>query len=102
MAVLRHHRFDERSPPSPESLSCPCRSGKHLIVFLEKGPLYLVAVSSADEPPSALRLQLELLHAHFLAILTDNFDKMLARNPRFEPRRLLGVRAKDIKTRDRA
>ena len=63
----------------------------HLIVFLEKGPLYLVAVSSADEPESALRLQLDLLHAHFLAILTDNFDKMLARNPRFEPRRLLGT-----------
>jgi len=60
-------------------------------VFLEKGPLYLVAVSSADEPESALRLQLDLLHAHFLAILTDNFDKMLARNPRFEPRRLLGT-----------
>ena len=68
-----------------------CRSGKHLIVFLERGPLYLVAVSSAAEPESALRLQLELLHAHFLAILTDNFDRMLARNPRFEPRRLLGV-----------
>ena len=60
-------------------------------MFLEKGPLYLVAVSSAEEPEAALRLQLELLHAHFLAILTDNFDKMLARNPRFEPRRLLGV-----------
>ena len=42
-------------------------------MFLEKGPLYLVAVSSAEEPESALRLQLELLHAHFLAILTDNF-----------------------------
>ena len=68
-----------------------CRAGKHLIVFLERGPLYLVAVSSAAEPESALRLQLELLHAHLLAILTDNFDKMLARNPRFEPRRLLGV-----------
>lgn len=51
-----------------------------------------MAVSSADEPESALRLQLELLHAHFLAILTDNFDRMLARNPRFEPRRLLGAR----------
>ena len=50
-----------------------------------------MAVSSAEEPESALRLQLELLHAHFLAILTDNFDRMLARNPRFEPRRLLGL-----------
>ena len=67
-----------------------CRSGQHLIVFLEKGPLYLVAVSAAGEPAAALALQLELLHAHLLAILTNSFDRMLARNPRFEPRRLLG------------
>lgn len=68
-----------------------CRSGQHLIVFLERGPLYLVAVSSAGEPEAALALQLDLLHAHFLAILTDSFAKTLAKNPRFEPRRLLGV-----------
>jgi hypothetical protein len=61
-------------------------------VFLEKGPLYFVAVSASGEPEAALKLQLELLHAHFLAILTDNFDRMLARNPRFEPQRLLGMR----------
>lgn len=60
-------------------------------MFLEKGPLYFVAVSSSGEPEAALKVQLELLHAHFLAILTDNFDKMLARNPRFEPLRLLGA-----------
>ena len=59
-------------------------------MFLEKGPLYLVAVSRAGEPEAALLLQLDLLHAHFLAILTDSFEKMLAKNPRFEPRRLLG------------
>ena len=61
------------------------------MVFLERGPLYLVAVSSAGEPEAALKLQLELLHAHLLAILTDSFDRTLARNPRFEPRRLLGA-----------
>lgn len=60
-------------------------------MFLERGPLYLVAVSSTGEPEAALKLQLDLLHAHLLAILTDNFDRMLARNPRFEPRRLLGA-----------
>ncbi len=59
-------------------------------MFLERGPLYLVAVSAAGEPEDALALQLELLHAHLLAILTNSFDRMLARNPRFEPRRLLG------------
>lgn len=60
-------------------------------MFLERGPLYLVAVSSAGEPEAALALQLDLLHGHLLAILTDSFDRMLARNPRFEPRRLLGA-----------
>jgi hypothetical protein len=60
-------------------------------VFLEKGPLYFVAVSSSGEPEIALKLQLELLHSHFLAILTDNFDRLLAKNPRFEPQRLLGA-----------
>lgn len=59
-------------------------------MFLERGPLYLVAVSSTGEPENALKLQLDLLHAHLLAILTDNFDRILAKNPRFEPRRLLG------------
>ena len=60
-------------------------------MFLERGPLYLVAVSSLGEPEAALALQLDLLHAHFLAILTNSFDRTLARNPRFEPRRLLGA-----------
>ena len=70
-----------------------CRSGAHLLVFLERGPLYLVAVSAAGEPEAALALQLDLLHAHLLAILTDSFDRVLSRNPRFEPQRLLGARA---------
>ena len=60
-------------------------------MFLERGPLYLVAVSRAGEPEAALLLQLDLLHAHLLAILTDSFERTLARNPRFEPRRLLGA-----------
>jgi len=32
------------------------------IVFLVKGPLYLVSISATDEPAQALRKQLELLH----------------------------------------
>ena len=57
---------------------------------LERGPLYLVAAAATGEPVAALLRQLDLLHAHLLAILTDSFDRTLARNPRFEPRRLLG------------
>jgi hypothetical protein len=59
-------------------------------VFVQKGPLYLVAVSSTGEPPSALERQLVLVHAQILCILTNHFDRMLARNPRFDSRRLLG------------
>lgn len=67
-----------------------CRAGQHVIVFLERGPLYLVAAAATGEPVAVLLRQLDLLHAHLLAILTDGFDRTLARNPRFEPRRLLG------------
>lgn len=67
------------------------RAGQHVIVFVERGPLYLVAAAATGEPAAALVQQLDLLHAHLLAILTDGFDRTLARNPRFEPRRLLGA-----------
>lgn len=33
------------------------------IVFLVKGPLYLVAISATEEPAQVIRWQLELLHA---------------------------------------
>ena len=33
------------------------------IVFLVKGPLYLVAISATEEPDEVIRSQLELLHA---------------------------------------
>ena len=62
-----------------------------MIVFIERGPLYLVAVAATGEPVAALAQQLSLLHSHLVAILTDGFDRTLARNPRFEPRRLLGA-----------
>ena len=59
-------------------------------MFLERGPLYLVAVAATGEPVAVLRLQLHLLHSQILCILTDGFQKVLARNARFETRRLLG------------
>ena len=91
MASLSGGRTKARPLPVLRVVVGCCRSGQHLIVFLERGPLYLVAVSNVGEPEAALALQLDLLHEHFLAILTDSFEKTLARNPRFEPRRLLGV-----------
>ncbi len=67
-------------------------------MFLERGPLYLVAAAATGEPAGALAAQLGLLHDHLVAILTDGFDRTLARNPRFEPRRLLGARRARPKT----
>ena len=51
-------------------LSSPCldnwsgrpRSGRHVVVVVQRGPLLLVAVSSGGEPTSALRRRLDLLH----------------------------------------
>ncbi|KAK9799714.1 hypothetical protein WJX73_002348 [Symbiochloris irregularis] len=66
------------------------RAGRHIIVFLERGPLYLVAAAATGEPVSVLHLQLHLLHSQILCILTDGFQKVLTRNARFDTRRLLG------------
>ena len=53
--------------------------------------MYLVAVSATGEPVSVLRLQLDLLHAQIVCILTEGFHRMFARNPRYDSRRLLGT-----------
>jgi len=84
----RSHRAEQ-----PDLTLTPRRAGRHTIVFLERGPLYLVAAAATGEPAGALAAQLGLLHDHLVAILTDGFDRTLARNPRFEPRRLLGAAA---------
>ena len=68
-----------------------CRAGKHAIVFLVKGPLYLVAVSRQGEPEAVLRHQLACLHAQIVCILTNGFEQIFLRNSRFDSRRLLGV-----------
>lgn len=62
------------------------------MVFVEEGPLYLVAVSATGEPVSVLRQQLQLLHAQILCILTDGFHRIISRNARYDSRRLLGQR----------
>lgn len=66
------------------------RAGRHLVVFLVRGPLHLVAASSRGEGEGVLRDQLALLHSQILCILTAGFERMFARNPRFDVRRLLG------------
>ena len=68
-----------------------CRAGAQQIVFLERGPVYLVAISAAGEPVSALRLLLELLHAQLVCLLTQGFHATMEKHPRYDARRLLGA-----------
>ncbi|KAH9576755.1 hypothetical protein CY35_01G180200 [Sphagnum magellanicum] len=65
------------------------RAGDHQIVFLVKGPLYLVSISATDEPAQALRKQLELLHGQVLLILTKSLEKCFVKNAKFDMRPLL-------------
>ena len=85
---LHQNRAPYTSPS--EARVCAARAGHQHIVFLEKGPLYLVGVSRRGEPAPAIHLLLDLLHAQLLCVLTQGFHSMFARNPRYDSRRLLG------------
>ena len=61
-----------------------------MVVFLVRGPLYLVAVSCQGEPERLLRDQLKCLHAQIVCILTTGFERMFLKNPGYDSRRLLG------------
>ncbi|KAL0050588.1 hypothetical protein WJX82_002800 [Trebouxia sp. C0006] len=73
-------------PPPP-----PPRAGAHLIVFVERGPFILVMASASGEPEAALTCQLGLVHAQILSILSSSVDKVFARNPSYDARKLLGA-----------
>eukprot|EP01095_Lingulamoeba_sp_RSL-Kostka_P017571 TRINITY_DN9234_c0_g1_i1.p1 TRINITY_DN9234_c0_g1~~TRINITY_DN9234_c0_g1_i1.p1 ORF type:complete len:411 (+),score=83.48 TRINITY_DN9234_c0_g1_i1:123-1355(+) len=45
-------------------------AGKHKIVFLVKGPIYLVCISKTNEPVELLLKQLEYMHSQVLYVLT--------------------------------
>lgn len=66
------------------------RAGDHQVVFLVKGPIYLVSISATDEPLRALKGQLELLHGQLLLILTKSLEKCFVKNANFDLRPLLG------------
>ncbi|XP_031486436.1 vacuolar fusion protein MON1 homolog isoform X1 [Nymphaea colorata] len=66
------------------------RAGKHQVVFLVKGPIYLVCISCTDEPYEALRGQLELIYGQMLVILTKSVNRCFEKNPKFDMTPLLG------------
>lgn len=66
------------------------QAGNHQIVFIMKGPIYLVCISCTEEPFQALKMQLELLYGQMLLILTKSIEKYFGKNAKFDMRPLLG------------
>ncbi|KAH9326275.1 hypothetical protein KI387_006453, partial [Taxus chinensis] len=66
------------------------RAGNYQIIFLVKGPIYLVCISCTEEPFQALKGQLELLYGQMLLILTKSIDKCFEKNSKFDMTPLLG------------
>ncbi|KAH9288972.1 hypothetical protein KI387_033089 [Taxus chinensis] len=66
------------------------QAGNHQIIFLVKGPIYLVCISCTEEPFQALKMQLELLYGQMVLILTKSIEKYFQKNPKFDMRPLLG------------
>lgn len=65
-------------------------AGKHQVVFLVKGPIYLVCISCTDELYESLRGQLELLYGQMILILTKSVNRCFEKNPKFDMTPLLG------------
>ncbi|GAB2275082.1 Vacuolar fusion protein mon1 [Dionaea muscipula] len=66
------------------------RAGKHQVVFLVKGPIYLVCISCTEEPYESLRGQLELIYGQMILILTKSVNRCFDKNPKFDMTPLLG------------
>lgn len=66
------------------------RAGKHQVIFLVKGPIYLVCISCTEEPYEALKGQLELIYGQIILILTRSVNRCFEKNPKFDMTPLLG------------
>ncbi|CAI8583011.1 unnamed protein product [Vicia faba] len=66
------------------------RAGKHQVVFLVKGPIYLVCISCTEEPYESLRAQLDLIYGQMIVILTKSVNRYFEKNPKFDMTPLLG------------
>ncbi|XP_042475904.1 vacuolar fusion protein MON1 homolog isoform X2 [Macadamia integrifolia] len=66
------------------------RAGKHQVVFLVKGPIYLVCISCTEEPYEVLKGQLDLIYGQIILILTKSVNRCFDKNPKFDMTPLLG------------
>ncbi|KAF5744710.1 protein SAND [Tripterygium wilfordii] len=65
-------------------------AGKHQVIFLVKGPIYLVCISCTEEPYESLKGQLELIYGQMILILTKSVNRCFEKNPKFDMTPLLG------------
>ncbi|PPD83343.1 hypothetical protein GOBAR_DD19707 [Gossypium barbadense] len=65
------------------------KAGKHQVVFLVKGPIYLVCISCTEEPFESLKGQLELIYGQMILILTKSINRCFEKNPKFDMTPLL-------------
>ncbi|CAL1366747.1 unnamed protein product [Linum trigynum] len=66
------------------------KAGMHQVVFLVKGPIYLVCISCTEEPFESLVAQLELVYGQMILILTKSLNRCFEKNPKFDMTPLLG------------
>ncbi|XP_011010049.1 PREDICTED: vacuolar fusion protein MON1 homolog A-like [Populus euphratica] len=66
------------------------RAGKHQVVFLVKGPIYLVCISCTEQPYESLKGELELIYGQMILILTKSVNRCFEKNPKFDMTPLLG------------
>eukprot|EP00163_Fabomonas_tropica_P028184 TRINITY_DN5692_c0_g1_i5.p1 TRINITY_DN5692_c0_g1~~TRINITY_DN5692_c0_g1_i5.p1 ORF type:complete len:372 (+),score=31.99 TRINITY_DN5692_c0_g1_i5:826-1941(+) len=66
------------------------QTGEHTFVFLQRGSIYLVAISRTTETIEELGRQLGYMHDQIISILTSKVDSILAKQSGFDLRGLLG------------
>eukprot|EP01118_Nematostelium_gracile_P010715 TRINITY_DN3732_c0_g2_i2.p1 TRINITY_DN3732_c0_g2~~TRINITY_DN3732_c0_g2_i2.p1 ORF type:complete len:372 (-),score=56.92 TRINITY_DN3732_c0_g2_i2:62-1177(-) len=66
-------------------------AGKHIFVFVVKGPLVFVGVSRTGEPRSQIVQQLNYIHSQLVSILTGGMIDHVFRRSNFDLRDLLGA-----------
>ena len=72
-------------------------AGNHKIVFLIRGPIYLISVSRTGEPTAHLARQLQFVYTQLVSILTrKGLEHVFKRKHGFDLRNLLGTSGEQV------
>ena len=74
------------------------RAGAHRMVFVTRGSLYLVGVSSSGDSVPYIARQLHFLHSQIISILTAKVEMIFQKNASFDLRGLLGGTDRVLRT----